>query len=112
MRCLIKAEIPSETGNQLLGEGRLPQVLGSILEQLKPEAAYFSLENGNRCAYIFADISDPSQIPGTLEPFFFALNAKLTVTPAMVAEDLKKAGPDIEKASKAFYNARQAAGVR
>jgi len=35
-------------------------------------------------------------------PWFLALNASIEATPAMVAEDLKKAAPAIEKAVKAY----------
>jgi hypothetical protein len=41
MRCLLKVSIPVETGNATIGDGTLPKTIESILNELKPEAAYF-----------------------------------------------------------------------
>jgi hypothetical protein len=48
MRILLKASIPVETGNATIKDGSLPQKLQSILADLKPEAAYFVAEKGQR----------------------------------------------------------------
>lgn len=112
MRCLIKAKLPTEQGNQVISEGRLGQVIQSILGELKPEAAYFTAEGGQRTAYIFADIPDPSAIPGLIEPFFLAFNASVEISPAMTAEDLGRAGPAIERAVQVYGHSRQPAGSR
>jgi len=40
MRCLLKVSIPVETGNTSIGDGTLPKTIESILDELKPEAAY------------------------------------------------------------------------
>jgi hypothetical protein len=47
-------------------------------------------------------MQDPSQIPALAEPWFLAFNATIEAQPAMVAEDLAKAGPDIERAVKKY----------
>jgi hypothetical protein len=47
-------------------------------------------------------MKDPSQLPAIAEPWFLALNASVEVTPAMVPDDLKKAGPSIAQAVKQF----------
>ena len=46
------------------------------------------------------NMDDASQLPALAEPWFLALNAAIEVTPAMVPEDLQKAGPAIAKAVK------------
>ena len=56
MRCLLKVSIPVETGNATIGDGTLPKTIESILNELKPEAAYFAEENGNRTGFIFFDL--------------------------------------------------------
>ncbi|MDB5102264.1 MAG: hypothetical protein JWM80_6685 [Cyanobacteria bacterium RYN_339] len=109
MRFLIKAIIPTDRGNELLGSGRFAPTMQAILAELKPENAYFALEDGCRTGYFFVNIDDPSEIPGKCEPLFMAFNAKLEVSPCMVPEDLGKAGADIERAGKAYF--RQPAGV-
>src|SRR5438094_269408 len=48
MRCLLKVSIPVETGNAAISDGTLPRTIESILAEVKPEAAYFADENGNR----------------------------------------------------------------
>jgi hypothetical protein len=101
MRFLVKVSFPVEAGNAAVKKDGL-KVIGKILEKQKPEAAYFVTEHGKRTAILIVDLKDASEIPGFAEPWFLALNASIEATPAMVAEDLKKAGPDIEKAVKAF----------
>ncbi len=63
MRCLLKVSIPVETGNVTIGDGTLPKTIESILDELKPEAAYFAEENGKRTGFVFFDLKDTSQIP-------------------------------------------------
>lgn len=102
MRFMIKAEMPVERANDLAEEEKLGETLQSILEDLEPEAAYFSLSSGNRTAYVFVDIEDASEIPAFAEPFFLALEADLEIVPVMTPEDLEKAGPAINRAVKKF----------
>lgn len=103
MRMLIKASIPVESGNKAINDGSLPQKVQSILEGLKPEAAYFGVnEKGQRTAYLVVDIADASKIPSVGEPFFLAFNASVEVFPVMTAEDLMKAGPDIGAAAQKY----------
>ena len=89
MRTLLKVSIPTAAGNAAISEGRLPQALQSLLDKLKPEAAYFVPEQGRRTALIFFDMQDPSQLVPISEPLFQGLNASLEFTPAMNLEDLR-----------------------
>jgi hypothetical protein len=107
MRCLLKASIPVETGNAAIGDGSLGKTIESILADLKPEAAYFAADNGKRTGFIFFDLKDPSQIPAIAEPWFLAFDAHIEIQPAMNLEDLKKAGPGIERAVKNYRRAAQ-----
>ncbi len=102
MRCLLKAVIPVDSGNAAISDGSLPTTIESILADLKPEAAYFAEDNGKRTGFIFFDLKDPSQIPAVAEPWFLAFNAHVELRPAMNVEDLKKAGPGIDKAVKNY----------
>src|SRR5438093_1813561 len=108
MRCLLKVSIPVDTGNAAISDGTLPRTIESILAELKPEAAYFSEENGKRTGFIFFDLKETSQIPAVAEPWFLAFNAQVQIHPAMNLEDLKKAGPGIERAVKNYYSAARA----
>jgi hypothetical protein len=102
MRCLLKVSIPVEAGNTAISDGSLPKTIESILADLKPEAAYFAEEKGNRTAFVFFDLKDTSQIPAVAEPWFLAFNAQVEIHPAMNLEDLKRAAPGIEKAVKNY----------
>ena len=102
MRCLLKVSIPVEAGNDAISDGTLPKHLDTILNELKPEAAYFTAENGKRTAFLFLDLKDASQIPAAAEPFFLAFNAQVEFHPVMNLEDLKKAMPTIERAAKNY----------
>ncbi len=102
MRFIVKARMDVEAANALASAGRLGSTIQSILEDLKPEAAYFVADEGQRTAMLFIDMDDPSQLPAVAEPWFLAFNADIEATPAMVAEDLEKAGPAIEEAVKKY----------
>ncbi len=102
MRCLMKVAIPVGTGNAAINDGSLGKTIESILADLKPEAAYFIAENGKRAGFIFFDLKDTSQIPAVAEPWFLAFDAHVELQPAMSLEDLKNAGPGIERAVKNY----------
>ncbi len=100
MRFLVKVSFPVEAANAAAKDGF--SVMRKILEQQKPEAAYFIADGGKRTAILIVDMKDASELPGIVEPWFLALKASVEVTPAMVPEDLQKAAPAIEQAVKTF----------
>ena len=100
MRFLVKISFPVEAGNAAAKNGF--KIMQTILEEQKPEAAYFIAEGGRRTAILIIEMKDASEIPAIAEPWFLALNASIEATPAMVPEDLQKAGPAIERAVNAY----------
>jgi hypothetical protein len=102
MRFLVKVNIPIEAGNRAAKAGKLGTTIQSILADLKPEAVYFTDDNGQRTAFLFLEMQDASQIPAIAEPWFLAFNASLEIHPVMVPDDLTKAGSAIEAAVKKY----------
>ncbi len=90
MRCLLKMELETEAANKAIADGSMADLLQELLGKLKPEAAYFTPENGSRASFIFFDLADPSDLPAITETAFQKLNAKVTITPVMNLEDLQK----------------------
>jgi hypothetical protein len=102
MRMMLRVSIPVEAGNAAVRNGSLGSTIKSILDELKPEAAYFAEEDGERTGYIFFDMKDTSQLPSIAEPWFLAFNATLTLRPAMNPQDLANASSGIEHAVKTY----------
>jgi len=102
MRFLLKAVLDTERANHLARTGNLGSVIKQIVDEQKPEAAYFTDDHGKRTALVILDMKDVSQVPALAEPWFLALNAHIEFHPLMVAADLEKAGPGIEKAAKTY----------
>ena len=102
MRFMVKVIWDLEKGNELARKGNLGKIAQSILEEIKPEAAYFVAEEGNRSAILFVNMDDASQMAAIAEPWFLAVNATVQFQPVMKMEDLQKAGASIEKAARQF----------
>lgn len=102
MRVLLKVGIPVESGNAAVRAGKLGETIQAILADLKPEAVYFTADDGKRTGLIFLNLEDASQIPAIAEPWFLAFNASIEIHPVMIPEDLAKAGSAIEQAVKKY----------
>jgi hypothetical protein len=102
MRFLLKVNMAVESGNAAAKAGTLGSTIASILAELKPEAVYFTADNGQRTGFIFLEMQDASQIPAIAEPWFLAFNASIELLPVMIPEDLARASGAIDKAVKKF----------
>ena len=98
MRVMMKVNIPVEAGNAAAREGTLARKIQAILEDLEPEAAYFTDNEGQRAGFLFLHLKDSSEIPRIAEPWFHAFDARVEIHPVMAAEDLRKAAPYLEQA--------------
>ena len=65
-----------------------------ILDEMKPEAVYFSDYEGRRGAILIVNLDDPSKVPSFAEPWFITFNADCEFHVVMTPEDLAKAGLD------------------
>jgi len=102
MRFMISARVPTEKANAAIKDGSFPQTLQSIMEEVQPEAAYFTDVDGARGAYFIVNMDDASELPAKVEPLFFGLGATIKVHLVMTAEDLQKATPALEQAAQKY----------
>jgi hypothetical protein len=89
MRMLMKAQLPTGSGNEAIKDGSLPRIMGATLEALNAEAAYFTAEDGMRTAFIFFEMNESSDIPSAAEPLFLGMDAKITFSPVMNAQEMQ-----------------------
>jgi hypothetical protein len=80
----------TEKANEAIRNGTLAKLIQESVEQIKPEAAYFTADNGERTAFLVFDMQESSQMPVISEPFFLNLGAKISYTPIMNLEDVQK----------------------
>jgi hypothetical protein len=59
-----------------------------ILEDVKPESAYFTERNGHRGGVLIVEVANPSDVPRLAEPWFLTFNAEVEFRVAMTPEDL------------------------
>ncbi len=89
MRMMLRVKFPVEAGNRAIADGSLEATIGSVMENLKPEAAYFMPQDGQRAALFFFDMTDAADIPPTVEPLFQKFNASVEFSPVMNLDDLQ-----------------------
>lgn len=90
MRTFVKVQVPVQRGNKAIAEGTIGKVIGDFMERSKPEAAFFGVEGGQRTGFFVIDLKQTSDLPPLLEPVLAALDAAITYTPVMNAEELKQ----------------------
>jgi hypothetical protein len=91
MRMLQFVHIPHEQFNTAVRDGTVGPTIQRILDEVKPEAVYFTEQNGTRGAVLVVNVDDPSQIPFLAEPWFLNFNADCQFRIAMTPQDLEKA---------------------
>ncbi|WP_137819693.1 panthothenate synthetase [Pseudomonas sp. 2FG] len=92
MKMLLTAEFPLEPFNSLVRSGKVGEIIGRILESIKPETAYFTEQDGKRGGIFVINVQDPSDLPAFAEPFFLNFQANCKFRILMSPEDLQKAG--------------------
>lgn len=98
MRYLLKVKFPNDAGNVALRDPKFGAKMQQLLGEIKAEAAYFAIVDGQRGCYAVIQMTDASQMAVVAEPFFYWLKADIEFIPVMKPEDLMKAGPAIESA--------------
>lgn len=88
MRFMVTFRIPMDEGNALIKDGRIGPAMESILDDLKPEAAYLAEIEGARGGYLIVNMDDGSQIPAIAEPLFLGLGATVQIHPVFTPDEM------------------------
>ena len=94
MKMLLDITLPHQPFNAAVKDGTAGSKLNRILEATKPEAVYFTEQNGQRGAVLIVDLPDASKLPALVEPWMLIFQTDIKLRLAMTPDDLKRAGLD------------------
>lgn len=92
MKMLLTVDFPLEPFNSLVKSGKVGEIIGRIIETIKPETAYFTEQDGKRGGIFVIDLKKPSDVPSFAEPFFLNFQASCKFRIIMSPEELQNAG--------------------
>ena len=92
MRMLLNVSFPHEPFNTAVRNGTVGETINKILQAIKPEAVYFTEQDGHRGAILIVNLENPSQVPALAEPWFLHFHADCKFRVVMTPEDLQRAG--------------------
>jgi len=88
MRLIFRFSIPVQKGNEAISDGTLALALKNLVERVKPEAAYFHLDDGCRAGTLVFEADNQLQMAEINEPIFEKLEAKIDIQPAISLQEL------------------------
>lgn len=88
---LVNVICPVEPFNTMVRNGTAGEIIGRIVEDIKPESIHFTDQDGNRGAVMVVNITDASDIPSIAEPWYLNFEAICEFRIAMTSADLMKA---------------------
>ena len=74
----------------------------AVMGDLKPEAAYFTIDGGQRTAYFVVNMESATDLPRIAEPLWLSWNADVTVSPVFLPEEMEAAMPAIAEIVKKY----------
>jgi hypothetical protein len=92
MRMMLNVSLPVEKFNASVRDGTAGQKLKQIMDDIKPEAVYFTEQMGQRTAVLVVNMRESSDVPKVAEPFFLNWDADVEMRICMTPDDLEKAG--------------------
>jgi len=98
VRMMMLVQFPLEPFNTSVRNGTAGPKMKKILEEIKPEAAYFGEREGKRGGILIVNLNNPSEVPKLAEPWFLTFNAEVEFRVVMTPEDLAKS--DLEGLGK------------
>jgi hypothetical protein len=94
MRMLMIIRLPNETFNAAVRDGTAGLKTKAIIDEVKPQAVYFTETNGQRTVVMVVELERPSRVPALAEPWFLAFNAAVEFHVVMGPEELQESGLD------------------
>ncbi|MBS0327656.1 MAG: panthothenate synthetase [Proteobacteria bacterium] len=94
MKFVMRVSLPIHKFNQAIADGTIGEKMRRILDETKPEAVYFTAEDGKRGGILIVDMKDVSEMPKFAEPWFLLFDAQVSLLPAMTPQDFQRAGLD------------------
>jgi hypothetical protein len=91
MRMLMMVRLPHETFNAAVRDGSAGPKTSAILDEIKPEAVYFTEMDGLRTVVLIVEIAGSFEIPGMAEPWFLSFNADVEFHILMGRQELEDA---------------------
>jgi hypothetical protein len=91
MKMLFNVIFPIEPFNSMVRNGTAGEIIGRVIDDIKPESIYFSEQEGNRGAVMIVEVPDASAIPAICEPWFLNFEAHCEIRIAMTPDDLMRA---------------------
>lgn len=92
MRMLLIIRLPTETFNAAVRDGTAGSKTKAILDEIRPEAVYFTETNGERTVIMVVELEKPSRVPALAEPWFLTFNADVEFHVVMGPDELQEGG--------------------
>jgi hypothetical protein len=87
-----------EPFSSMVRNGTAGEIIGRVVDDIKPESIYFTELDGNRGAVMIVEVPNASSVPSIAEPWFLVFEAICEFKIAMTPDDLKNA--DLNKLGK------------
>lgn len=94
MRMLLIIRLPTETFSAAVRDGTAGSKTRAILDEVRPEAVYFTETNGERTVIMVVELEKPSRVPALAEPWFLTFNADVEFHVVMGSDELQEGGLD------------------
>ncbi|MDR3496616.1 MAG: hypothetical protein P4L82_18615 [Ancalomicrobiaceae bacterium] len=88
MRTMLRITIDPLKGSEALKAGAMQKAIMGFVEKFKPEATYFTVDDGMRAGFFVFDMTGSDQMPAIAEEFMH-IGCKITLTPCMTPQDLQ-----------------------
>jgi hypothetical protein len=91
MKMLVNVIFPIEPFNSMVRNGTAGEIIGRVIDDIKPESVHFCEQEGNRSAVMIVEVPDASAVPAIAEPWFLNFEAHCEFRIAMTPDDLQRA---------------------